>query len=216
MFKFDGSSSYTIIPKEVIGNKKIFTVELSLKTTEKKNDESYWCKPTIFGAAISRGFGECNMTISEGYLSCWEGITSGGDVDAVSSYYVADNKLFHCAIICNGSTVKFFYKDKVFAQWDIYRETGNVDFYLGFAGPQNPGPNAYCQMDLYRCKIYSIAKDINDLYTDSNRDDLLALYGNKASGTTLLNEVNPNYNATMYNCEFKQLSNMVFSNLKID
>ena len=216
MIKFDGSTSYALIPKEVIGNKKIFTVELSLRTTEKKIDESYWCKPTIFGAAISRGFGECNMTISEGYLSCWEGITSGEDVDAVSSYYVADNKLFHCAIICNGSTVKFFYKDKVFAQWDIYGETGNVDFYLGFVGPQNPGPNAYCQMDLYRCKIYSNAKDINNLYIDSGKDDLLVSYGNRISGNTLINEANSNYNATMYNCVYKNSPNTVYSNLKTE
>lgn len=217
MIKFDGSTSYALIPKEVLGDRKIFTIELSLRTAEKKNNSTYWHTPTIIGSATpGSSSGECNMTISEGYLACWEGITSDGDVYAVSSYYVADNEIFNCAIICDGSIVKFLYKNKIFAQWNIYRGINNVDSYLGSVVPQGAATTSCCQMDLYRCKIYSTAKDINDLYTDSDRDNLLVSYGNKVSGNILINEANSNYNATMYNCIYKNSPNTIYSNLKTE
>lgn len=100
------------------------------------------------------------MTISGGYLACWECMTYGGDVTTISPYYVSDNKPFKCAIICDGTAVRFFYNKIQFAKWNIFRATNDVDFYLGGVYPQDSASEttSFCQMNMQYCKIYSIAK----------------------------------------------------------
>ena len=89
----------------------MFTIEFWVKTNDNRRNDVYWQRPTLFGN-ITNGdnSGDFGITINNGYVGMWEGVsTLNTDQQFLStSVRINDNFYHHIAAVNNGQTINLY------------------------------------------------------------------------------------------------------------
>ncbi|MEO5942682.1 MAG: LamG domain-containing protein [Ferruginibacter sp.] len=215
------NGSYFQTPSNTLNNAAVFTVEFWVKTTDNRSNNLYWQRPYLFGAATDGdNSGDMGITINNGYIGMWEGI-SNLNTDQVflsNSVRISDNFWHHIAAVNNGQTMNLYVDGNIVGSLVTGRtlRTFNTALTFGAAsvdqkfGGSNNNINFYSQASFGDAKISSIARYSSNFTPDNNAyqqdENTVAVYrfgnnnsnnnyGNNNSVNTVLN-ADPNYPVT--------------------
>ncbi len=214
------NGSYFKTPSNTLNNAAVFTVEFWVKTTDNRSNTIYWQRPYLFGAETDGdNSGDMGITINNGYIGMWEGI-SNLNTDQVflsNSVRINDNFFHHIAAVNNGQTMNLYVDGNIVGSLVTGRilKTFNTPLTFGaasldnnFAGNNNQ-TNFYSQASFGDAKISNIVRYTSNFTPDKNayQQDANTIavyrfgnnsdnnYGNNNSVNTVLN-ADPNYPVT--------------------
>ncbi|MFT3933700.1 MAG: T9SS type A sorting domain-containing protein [Chitinophagaceae bacterium] len=101
---FNGSSNdyFAQLPSLLDGT-NVFTVDFWVKTTDNNSHPTYWLKPALVGNANpSSQDGDFGITLNNGQIGVWSGISSSGDNDLQTAKSINDDKWHHVAAVSDG------------------------------------------------------------------------------------------------------------------
>ena len=105
------SNQYAATPKGMCNNSRIFTLEFWVNTNESRTNAIYWQRPCLLGNITSGlSSGDLCITINNGYIGMWEGLSLKNTDQEFTSPYVRinDNLWHHIAVVNNGQTISLF------------------------------------------------------------------------------------------------------------
>lgn len=106
---FNGSNNnYAQLPPLLDGT-NIFTVDFWVKTTDNNSNPIYWLKPTLVGNANpSSQDGDFGITLNNGQIGVWSGISSSGDNELQTTKTINDDKWHHVAVVSDGANMVLY------------------------------------------------------------------------------------------------------------
>lgn len=109
--QFNNQGQPILTQSGLLNGASIFTVEFWVKTSNNKTSDTYWQRPYLFGNETNgNNSGDLGITINNGYIGMYEGISSlNTDQQFLStSIRVNDNFWHHIAAVNNGQTLNLY------------------------------------------------------------------------------------------------------------
>ncbi|MBS1496154.1 MAG: T9SS type A sorting domain-containing protein [Bacteroidetes bacterium] len=107
---FEGTANqyYAQLPSLLDGT-NIFSVDFWVKTTDNNSNPTYWLKPTLVGNANPAApDGDFGITLNNGQIGVWSGISSSGDQDLQTTKAINDDKWHHVAAVSDGTNLVLY------------------------------------------------------------------------------------------------------------
>ncbi len=104
-------SQYAATQAGLLNGALVFSVEFWVKTTDNRTNDIYWQRPTLFGNATNGdNSGDFAITLNNGYVGMWEGISNLNSDQQFLSATVRINDGFyhHVAAVNNGQTINLY------------------------------------------------------------------------------------------------------------
>ncbi len=109
----DGNTQFAALPKSLLNNASVFTIEFWVKTGESRGSGTFWQRPYLLGNATNGdNSGDFGITTDNGYISMFEGFSSLNTDQSFESASVKinDNNWHHIAAVNNGAYI-YLYAD---------------------------------------------------------------------------------------------------------
>ena len=213
---FSGNNSYSNIPSNVFGSRKIFTVIIKFSSTDNRSGSDYYLHPTLFGYDTGGDYNEFCICLKNGNLYLWHGIGSSNDLDIETNTFLADGNKHTIVSTCDGTNIKLYSDNILVGTSSIYGgSTDNVQYGIGW---NNRRTSTCCQFILYDLKIYSDCIPQEDLVNLNKFDNsLISHYRNLNKMQTNLIDIKNGYNGSSVNISnILVLDNpILYSNIKI-
>ena len=159
-YLFNGSSDYIDVPSSATANLDQFTFSCWIKTTDLGYDDAYYNRPCIFGNDIDGSSNsDLGIITNFGYLGLWSGLSSLGDNQSVSGYFLSDNNWHNVTCTYNGHKIELYVDGK-----DVHCSLSgdkalNSDGYFIMAKKHSYYSQAYHQGTLDEVRFYNKALD---------------------------------------------------------